>query len=131
MGYKDYSFGFNLYTTAPPENEYNSKYPNRRGGDEKYTSPIWGDSGVSRKNGGKPFYTYSSGERVFAGMYLGVKSGNQVTRLGYDGAFVQDLFQNGIHKHIVRGPYFNTNLGSKSNIFSQYFTHNPWSLYSH
>ncbi len=63
-------------------------------------------------------------------MYFGVKRSNNVQRLGYDGAFVQDFFQNGIHRHIVTGPYLNTNLGSGPNLFIQNFTHNPWTLYS-
>lgn len=130
VGYKDYSFGFNLYTTAPPEKQYNriinEEYDYREHMNYAYRSTIWDNEKRTNKYG-----AYSSGERVFAGMYLGIKAGNQVTRLGYDGAFVQDLFQNGIHRYVVRGPYFNTNLGSKSNIFSQYFTYNPWSLYAY
>lgn len=131
FGYKNYSFGFNLYTTAPPDDEYNSNYPNRTGGNTTYESPIWKASGTNKKNNGNPFYTYSSGSRVFAGIYFGIKRGNSVQRIGYDGAFVQDFFQNGTHRHIVKGPYFNTNLGSGPNLFLQNFTNNPWTLYSH
>lgn len=118
IGLGDYSFGFNLYTTEPPYDEYKDRSKIK---DFDYESPIW------RKN---EYGTYSSGERVFAGMYFGIQRGNHVQRIGVDAPFVQDLFQNGIHRHVIKGPYFNTNFGSGSNIFIQNFTHNPWTLYS-
>jgi RHS repeat-associated protein len=125
IGWENYSFGMNLYTTEPDKKEYKL----HQGSDEEYTSPIWGKSGISKKTG-NPFYTYKSGERVFAGMYFGINRNGAVQRLGIDDAFVQDLFQNGIHRNVVRGPYLNTNLGSPSSIFSQNFNYNPWTLYS-
>ncbi|TCN52474.1 hypothetical protein D0809_00055 [Flavobacterium circumlabens] len=130
IGIGSYSYGFNLYTTSPPDSEYHSKEPNRKGGNEDYISPIWSSSATSKKNQGKPFYTYTSGKRIFAGMYIGVRRGNHIQRLGYDGPEVQDLFQNGIHKNVVKGPYFNTNLGSLPSVFQQNFTYNPLTLYS-
>ncbi|MBU1010334.1 MAG: hypothetical protein KKD74_09380, partial [Bacteroidetes bacterium] len=47
----------------------------------------------------------------YAGMYLGYRNGNRVSRFGIDAAWVQDLFQNGIHRWIVPTPYYNTNYG--------------------
>ncbi|WP_299278908.1 RHS repeat-associated core domain-containing protein [uncultured Psychroserpens sp.] len=125
VGIGNYSFGFNLYTSEPPSNEYNGEYTidgkdDTR--DKTYESPIWG------KN---KHYTYSSGSRIFAGMYFGYRDKDKTYRLGFNGAFVQDLFQNGIHRHVITGPYFNTNYGSPDNLFFQFYRNrNPWSLYS-
>ncbi|HAH59197.1 MAG TPA: hypothetical protein DCL86_13710, partial [Bacteroidales bacterium] len=107
IGIGEVSFGFNLFTTEPPLEEYKRK-PKQLGGDSEYISPIHG------KN---PLGTYSSGSRVYAGMYLGYRNGNRVSRFGIDAAWVQDLFQNGIHRWVVPTPYFNTNSGSPSAPF--------------
>ena len=85
------SYGFNLFTTEPPLEEYQRK-PKQLGGDSEFKSPIHG------KN---PLRTYSTGSRVYAGMYLGYRNGNRVSRFGIDAAWVQDLFQNGIHRWVV------------------------------
>ncbi len=89
-------------------------------GDKEFHSPIHG------KN---PFDTYSTGSRLFAGMYLGYRNGNRVSRIGIDAPWVQDLFQNGIHRWVVPTPYFNTNYGSPSAPFLQGGYVNPFSLY--
>jgi len=114
------SYGFNLFTTEPPLEEYQRK-PKQLGGDSEFKSPIHG------KN---PLRTYSTGSRVYAGMYLGYRNGNRVSRFGIDAAWVQDLFQNGIHRWVVRTPYFNTNYGSPSAPFLQGGYANPFSLYT-
>ncbi|XLS30521.1 FG-GAP-like repeat-containing protein [Flavobacteriaceae bacterium M23B6Z8] len=132
IGFGDYSFGFNLFTTAPPPEEHHSQV----GGDKDYKSPIYGENLTNEA--GENIATYSEGERVFAGMYIGVRRGNHVQRLGIDMAFVQDLFQNGLHQMKVPiinwvpigSPYFNTNKGSGPSIFHQNYTYNPWTLYS-
>jgi RHS repeat-associated protein len=120
IGIGEVSFGFNLFTTEPPLEEYKRK-PKQLGGDSEYISPIHG------KN---PLGTYSSGSRVYAGMYLGYRNGNRVSRFGIDAAWVQDLFQNGIHRWVVPTPYFNTNSGSPSAPFLQGGYVNPFSLYT-
>jgi len=119
IGIGEMSFGFNLFTTEPPLEEYISKP--HKGGDSEYISPIHG------KN---PLGTYKTGSRVFAGMYLGYRNGNRVSRFGIDNAWVQDLFQNGIHRWVVPTPYFNTNYGSPSAPFLQGGYVNPFSLYT-
>ena len=118
VGVGEISFGINLFTTEPPMEEY-SKKP-QKGGNTEYESPIHG------KN---PLGTYSTGSRVYAGMYLGYRNGNRVSRLGIDASWVQDLFQNGIHRWFVKTPYFNTYLGSPSTAFLQGGYFNPFSLY--
>ncbi len=82
IGLGEVSFGFNLFTTEPPLEEYQRK-PKQLGSDTEYISPIHG------KN---PLGTYKTGSRVFAGMYLGYRNGNRVSRFGIDAAWVQDLF---------------------------------------
>ncbi len=124
VGIGDYSVGMNLYTTAPPKDEAQAGIG--ESDDETFKS-LWGPN-QGRKGPDKG--TYSSGSRVFAGLYIGVRNGNHVQRLGIDAPFVQDFFQNGIHRHIVRSPYFNTNLGSGPSLFTQNFTFSPWTLYS-
>ena len=119
IGIGEVSFGFNLFTTEPPLEEYDSKP--HKGGNSEYISPIHG------KN---PLGTYSTGSRVYAGMYLGYRNGNRVSRAGIDAPWVQDLFQNGIHRWVVPTPYFNTNYGSPSVPFLQGGYVNPFSLYT-
>ncbi|MBZ0242162.1 MAG: hypothetical protein K8F24_03005, partial [Bacteroidales bacterium] len=89
VGVGEVSFGFNLFTSEPLLSEY-KKRP-QKGGDSEYVSPIHG------KN---PLGTYSTGSRVYAGMYFGYRNGNRVSRFGIDAPWVQDLFQNGIHRWV-------------------------------
>ena len=118
IGVGEVSFGFNLFTTEPPMDEYKMR-PKQIGGNLEYESPLWG------KN---PLNTYSTGSRVYAGMYLGYRNGNTVSRVGADAPWVQDFFQNGWHR-LIGTPYFNPNLGPSSAPFSQGGYINPFSLY--
>ncbi len=120
IGIGEVSFGFNLFTTEPPENEYNSR---PQYGNKKDYKSVWG----SNKKG-----TYSGGERVYAGLYLGYRNGNRVSRFGIDGPGVQEFTQNFIHGKyfpLVNSPYFDTRLGSPSAMFLQGGYINPFSLY--
>ncbi len=118
IGVGEVSFGFNLFTTEPPMSEYKSDP--QKGGNLVYKSPIWKENKLN---------TYSTGSRVYAGMYLGYRNGNRISRVGVDAPWVQDLFQNGWHHGVVKTPYFNTELGSPSAVFSQGGYLNPFSLY--
>ncbi|MDD2962416.1 MAG: polymorphic toxin type 23 domain-containing protein [Bacteroidales bacterium] len=120
IGLGNHTVGFNLFTTAPPVAERQSDY--FKGGNETWESPIWGKNKKER-------YTYSSGSRLWAGLYLGYRNGNTNSRTGIDAPWVQDLFQNGLHKHIVHSPYFNSELGPDSRLFFQGGYINPFSLY--
>ncbi len=119
IGIGDFSYGFNLFTTTPPESEYNLRP--QIGNDKTYTSFIWGRN---------PRHTYSSGSRVYAGMYIGYRNGNNISRMGIDAPWVQDFFQNGIHRHVVKTPYFNTNYGPPTRFFGQSGHYFPYSLYN-
>jgi RHS repeat-associated protein len=117
IGVGPVSYGFNLYTTTPPESEYKAK-PSM-GTDKNYSSPL---------HGRHKYNAYSSGSRVYAGMYLGYRNGNTISRIGVDAPWVQDAFQNGIHR-LIGFPYFNTNNGPPTRLFQQTLQHQPYTLY--
>ncbi len=122
LGVGNYSLGWNLYTTAPSEDEYDPYSKKRKGNDKKWKSPTWG------KNTN---HTYESVERIYSGFYVGIKTAKGNYRIGHDGAWSQDLFQNGIHGNVVKGPYVNTDKGSPGSVFFQFYRNqNQWSLYS-
>jgi hypothetical protein len=52
--------------------------------------------------------------------HLGYRIGNKISRFGIDAAWVQDLFQNGIHRWILPTPYFNTNRVPKCTLFARW-----------
>ena len=118
IGVGEVSFGFNLFTTKPPLEEYKKGF----GENSEYKSR-WGFN----KKG-----VYSGGERVYAGLYLGYRNGNRVSRFGIDGPGVQEFTQNFIHGPafpLINAPYFDTRLGSPSTMFLQGGYINPFSLY--
>lgn len=75
-------------------------------------------------------YLWEAG-KIYSGFYFGFKAFNGNYRIGHDGAWSQDFFQNGIHKNFVKSPYFNTSIGSQGNLFFQRYRNlNQWSLYT-
>lgn len=74
--------------------------------------------------------TYSSGERVYAGLYLGYANGMVTSRTGISAPWVQDFFQNGVHRFITRSsPYFDSRRGTPTGLYSPTQYSNPWTLY--
>ncbi|MBS4057083.1 MAG: hypothetical protein KGZ82_07190 [Bacteroidales bacterium] len=73
---------------------------------------------------------YLTMARIINPRQRGYRNGNRVSRFGIDAAWVQDLFQNGIHRWVVPTPYYNTNYGSPSAPFLQGGYVNPFSLYT-
>ncbi len=122
VAFGPYSVGFNLWTASPPQHEYEyrEKDPQKTTLNQEWLSPIHG------KNLN---FTYSSGSRVYAGLYLGYNNGFMISRSGIEAPWVQDLFQNGIHRWVVKGPYFNTDFGPSSRMFLKSLIYNPWGLY--
>lgn len=116
------SLGMSLYTTEPPLGEYKSELGKSE--NSKFQS-MWDRFGKNDN----PHGTYSSGSRVFAGLYFGYRSINSVSRIGVDAPWVQDFFQNGIHKYITRSPYFDTTKGPPTQLFYQDIMYSKWSLY--
>ena len=116
IGIGETSFGFNLYTTAPPDGEHSEGI----GLSTANFKSMWGPNSHG---------TYSSGSRVYAGLYFGYQSNNTVSRIGVDAPWVQDFFQNGIHRHFTHGPYFNTNNGPSTRLFLQTLNYFPYTLY--
>ncbi len=124
VGVGQYSMGINMYTTKPPQGEFDDL----RGKNDSYRS-MW-DSFLRKQPSTHAAGTYSSGSRVWAGLYLGYSDGFTVNRTGISAPWVQDFFQNGVHHFITRSsPYFNTGLGSPTMPFWQVIGHNPWTLY--
>lgn len=72
--------------------------------------------------------TYSAGERKYAGLYLGYSNGMVNSRSGISAPWVQDFFQNGVHT-LINSPYFDTGLGTPTDVFMQARYSNPWTLY--
>ncbi len=119
IGIGNFSYGMNLYTTEPPESEYNSTP--QIGKDKNFKSCFWGKNSHG---------TYSSGSRIYAGMYLGYRIGNRVSRIGIDSPLVQAFFQNGIHRlPFVKSPDYNTTYGPPTRLFYQSGYYFPYSLY--
>ncbi len=115
IGYGELSVGMNLYTTPPPSAEQQKM----RGENTEFKS-MWG----ANKR-----MTYSTGERVYAGLYFRINAGMTVSRIGVDAAWVQDFFQNGIHKYISGSPYFDTRNGPPTNWYLRYGIYSSFSLY--
>ena len=119
-----YSMGINMFTTKPPQGEFDRL----QGGNETYRS-MW-DSFLRKQPTVHDRGTYSSGSRVWAGLYFGYSDGFTVNRTGISAPWVQDFFQNGVHHFITtKSPYFNTGLGSPTTPFWQVLGSNPWTLY--
>jgi len=116
------SIGMNLYTTDPPPEE--RKKAKGLSENSKFQS-MWDRVGKNDNN----HRTYSAGSRVYAGLYFGYHSGNSVSRIGVDAPWVQDFFQNGIHKYLTGSPYFDTTLGTPTQPFYQDIMYSKWSLY--
>ena len=60
---------------------------------------------------------------------VGVNSGMTISRIGVDTSWVQDFFQNGIHKNISGSPYFDTRNGPPTNWYLRYGIYSTFSLY--
>jgi hypothetical protein len=59
-------------------------------------SPIWGLNRPHHK--GTPIGAWKNGQVYSSPLWIGHKSGNSITRIGYSNPYLQDLQQNGIHK---------------------------------
>ena len=114
IGVGETSLGFNLFTTAPPGGERSEQI-----GKIKILKSMWGFN---------PKGTYSLGDRIWAGLYLGIRSGNLNSRLGIDSPVVQDFFQDGLH-FLIGTPNFNYLNGPEDRPFLQSGYINPFSLY--
>ncbi|MCX6272680.1 MAG: polymorphic toxin type 23 domain-containing protein [Bacteroidetes bacterium] len=119
IGYNKYTLGMILKTTdhsaetdASLPEEFRSKFAscNRRG-----------------------LGAYLQGSRIYSSLYLGYRNGNNITRIGIDSPWVQDLFQNGTHNLINRlgssSSYFKTDYGTKSKLYFYNGNYHPFSLY--
>jgi hypothetical protein len=72
---------------------------------------------------------WNNGRVYFAPAWIGYRSGNQVTRIGYSHPMVQNFTQNVIHKYVTPTPYFldYNKFRSGGYFYSGYY--NPFSLW--
>ncbi|RPH32186.1 MAG: hypothetical protein EHM93_10220 [Bacteroidales bacterium] len=112
VGIGDFVFGTNIYTSDPDRNRI----------DHSYKSKLYG----ANKNGKG---TYANGEVYSSPIWVGLRSGNTINRVGWNHPRVQDRIQNGWHKYIKSSPYFKTPYGSYSNPYCTYGNYNPYSLF--
>jgi len=120
IGYKDFVFGTNVYTTDPDIN-----------GKENYAL----ENGSQIFN--NKFGTYEEGKQLSSPLYIGMRGKHGITRIGYNLPGFGDFFQNGFH-HLkfpgivwgidaIRSPNFR--LGNYSNPYYQSGRYKPYSLY--
>jgi len=112
LGWKDYIFGTNVYTTDhkdPINMELNG-------------SKIWS----SNKYGTRP-----DGFVKASPAYFGKRSKNGITRFGWNNAYIGDFVQNGFHRYfpLVRSPFFNHDPENVSSPFVQSGRYLPYSIY--
>ena len=95
------------------------------GPNESLLSPIWG------KNRNDGFSAWSNGRVYSSPLWIGIRTGNTMQRVGYSFRGAQDLFQNGIHTtfgkqhYYLNYQYFRTGLY----LFTGYY--NPFSLWGY
>lgn len=74
--------------------------------------------------------TWINGKAYFAPMWVGIRTGNNITRYGYSFRGIQNVFQNGIHSIIGSG-YFRTYSDFKSGPYLYTGSVNPFSLWNY
>ncbi|MBI1767427.1 MAG: hypothetical protein HYR67_03520 [Bacteroidetes bacterium] len=118
IGIGDYSVGFNIYTGIGSNKETG------------VSSPIWGPHIPRRGAGaGEDQGAWRNGEVMSSNLYFGYRHGGMAYRVGIDAPFVQDFFQNGVHRYITKTtPYF-MDYGRQSQPYFFMRTYDPYSLY--
>lgn len=84
---------------------------------------------IDRSDGWPAGEAYEKGAAYYSPIWIGVRHGNQVARLGYSHSAVQNLTQNFVHKYLAPTPMF---IDYNSFVYGPYMqisTHNPFSLW--
>ncbi|MCL1932217.1 MAG: polymorphic toxin type 23 domain-containing protein [Candidatus Azobacteroides sp.] len=87
------------------------------------------------KNGYSKFWNrtkqaYADGTAYNSPLYVGVKQGGRVTRIGLNQPWIQDMTQNGVHLFLSKSsPLFPTPYGEYSSAYRYSGYYNPYSLY--
>lgn len=84
----DFSLGSSIYTNDPKGIDSGKSFDK--------ASPIWG------YNTGK-YGTWEEGIVFSSPLWIGWRNGNFISRIGYSHPLIQDLTQNGFHKHFPKG----------------------------
>jgi len=117
FGYKNFVIGTSVYTNAPDE---------KLERDPAYTSKFWDKLGFNATK-----RAYADSKVYSSPLYIGVKQGGRVTRIGLDQPWVQDMTQNGVHLFLSKSsPLFYTPYGEYSSAYRYSGYYNPYSLYS-
>lgn len=83
-------------------------------------NPNTNDKGLAWNNG-----------KVFeAPLWLGLRHGNHINRIGYSHRYIQSLTQNFVHKNIVKTPYFLNYNSFNEGIFMYSGYNNPFTLWN-
>ena len=111
IGYNDFAFGFNVYTT-----EHSRTY------DNKWESRLWGPH---REGLG----AYTEGSRLQSPLYFGYRQFGTIHRIGIDSPWIQDLTQNWKHRNMKQSAYFETDYYTPAKLYLHYGHYNPYALY--
>jgi RHS repeat-associated protein len=116
FGYKKFVIGTNLWTNDPKGE--------KSAVDNEGRSKVWGRNWFG-KGAWEDGITYSSP------LYIGLRTGNGVTRIGIDHPLVQEFTQNFIHKFSGVGSqnFYNKYAHENARPYSQSGYYNPFSLY--
>ena len=114
----NFVIGKNVYTNSPDRENIDPAYTSKF-----WDRPIWNKLGI---NATRP--AYKDGISHSSPLYIGVRHGNRITRLGVDHPVFQDVFQNGWHI-LSNSPFFYTPYGANPSAFRYSGYYNPYSLY--
>jgi hypothetical protein len=107
IGHGSARLGFNVYTSAP----------------ERTILP---DEGAwNETNWGTNDHGSYTGKPYASALYFGYVKGRNMYRAGVNSPYVQDFFQNGLHKYIGGVPYFPRG-NYRSSIYGYYGKYNPF-----
>ncbi len=115
VGMGGYILGTNVFTTEDQAEEAGSS-----------PSKFVGKQLVRIIKGMAQSNVHPDGKTESSPLYIGKKSGNSITRIGFNNPIFGDLFQNGMH-WIVNSPYFHR--GEFSSPYIQKGTYKPYSMY--
>ena len=121
----DFTFGNYIYTNDGQKvSESNSK-TKEDAIDTEARSPIFG------KNPHSGLGAWKIGKVYSAPAWIGIRSGNQIDRIGYSLPFFQDLFQNGIHTTFGNQNYYLNYRDFQRGLYIYSGYYNPFTLYGH
>ena len=116
----DWSLGSYVYTNDPK----NQKEDDKVIAAEDSNSKTWGP------NTGK-YGEWKYGQVYSSPLWIGHRSGNTVSRIGYNHWRVQDITQNGVHRHVFFGRqnYYTGYNNIRTGVYGYSGYYNPFSLY--